>query len=256
MSDKDKADIRKSDAEADVGYINAGMITPEEARNRLQNDETSLYHGVDLSGPAPEMPDYEDGGEPRVPGAQGLLTGAEDEQRRPFAADEAFDCRTGPRIIVGDAAWNENDHPRDRDGRFGSGGGGGGSGEADPFSTRIQASGWQDAVAKLTEAHAGYVSGALSHPDVGEIDIPWGKEGTGHHDGFGLSKLVKFHPEVVENLPEIIGKMKVVSRSKNRVKLESDDHEASVRLTWNGEDRKWLLTAYQKNSSADIGGRP
>ena len=64
MSDKDKADIRKSDAEADVGYINAGVIDPEEARERLRNDETSLYHGVDLSGPAPEVPDDASEGDP------------------------------------------------------------------------------------------------------------------------------------------------------------------------------------------------
>lgn len=65
MSDKDKADIRKSDAEADVAYINAGVVDPEEARERLRQDETSLYHGVDLSGPAPEMDDTatEEGGD-------------------------------------------------------------------------------------------------------------------------------------------------------------------------------------------------
>jgi hypothetical protein len=65
MSDKDKADIRKSDAEADVGYINAGVIDPEEARERLRDDETSLYHGVDLTAPAPEPPEH-DGGD--IPG--------------------------------------------------------------------------------------------------------------------------------------------------------------------------------------------
>ncbi|MDE2434719.1 MAG: DUF1073 domain-containing protein [Sphingomonadales bacterium] len=54
MSDKDKADVRKSDAEADVGYINAGVVDAEEVRERLRNDETSLFHGVDLSGPPPE----------------------------------------------------------------------------------------------------------------------------------------------------------------------------------------------------------
>lgn len=63
MSDKDKADIRKSDAEADVAYINAGVVDADEARDRLRNDETSLYHGVDLSGPAPELeePDMDEG---------------------------------------------------------------------------------------------------------------------------------------------------------------------------------------------------
>jgi phage-related protein (TIGR01555 family) len=62
MSDKDKADIRKSDAEADTAYINGGVVSPEEARLRLQSDETSLYHGVDLSGPPPE-PEQEEADE-------------------------------------------------------------------------------------------------------------------------------------------------------------------------------------------------
>lgn len=56
MSDKDKADIRRSDAEADAAYIDRGVVSPEETRERLRDDETSLYHGVDLSGPAPEDP--------------------------------------------------------------------------------------------------------------------------------------------------------------------------------------------------------
>ena len=46
--------IRKSDAEADAAYVEMGAVDPEEVRDRLRNDETSLYHGVDLSGPAPE----------------------------------------------------------------------------------------------------------------------------------------------------------------------------------------------------------
>jgi len=63
MSDKDKADIRKSDAEADGTYIDRGVVSPEETRQRLQDDETSLYHGVDLSGPPPELDEKEEGSE-------------------------------------------------------------------------------------------------------------------------------------------------------------------------------------------------
>lgn len=60
MADKDLADIRKSDAEADATYINAGVVDADEVRERLRNDETSLYHGVELSGPAPEVDDDDD----------------------------------------------------------------------------------------------------------------------------------------------------------------------------------------------------
>jgi phage-related protein (TIGR01555 family) len=70
MSDKDKADIRKSDAEADATYINAGVVDAEEARERLQNDETSLYHGVDLSGPPPTLEDDPEEGDLSKPPAE------------------------------------------------------------------------------------------------------------------------------------------------------------------------------------------
>lgn len=60
----------------------------------------------------------------------------------------------------------------------------------------------------------------------------WGEEGIGKSDGYGLSKLIKYHPEVVDNLQEILDDIHIVSRSENRIKLESDTHQASVRLTW------------------------
>lgn len=102
MSDADKAAIRKSDAEADTAYIAAGVVDAEEVRERLREDETSLYHGVDLSGPAPDVPEDNE----------------EDEQRFPFADD----------------GWNESDHPRDKDGKFGEGGAGStGGGEPSPL---------------------------------------------------------------------------------------------------------------------------
>ncbi|NML93793.1 DUF1073 domain-containing protein [Novosphingobium olei] len=59
MSDADKAAIRKSDAEADSTYINSGVVSPEEARDRLNDEEGGLYAGR-LSGPAPEPEDDDD----------------------------------------------------------------------------------------------------------------------------------------------------------------------------------------------------
>lgn len=69
MSDKDKAEIRTADAQADVAYVTAGIVDPEEVRERLSNDETSLYHGVDLTDPPPGY------------GNEGIDEGVEDEPR-------------------------------------------------------------------------------------------------------------------------------------------------------------------------------
>lgn len=56
---KELSEIRASDATAGAGYIAAGVIAPEEERERLQNDPLSGYDN--LNGPAPE-PQVEDDG--------------------------------------------------------------------------------------------------------------------------------------------------------------------------------------------------
>lgn len=106
------------------------------------------------------------------------------------------------------------------------------------------------AIEFLKKVRGGEAVGALHHKDIGDIDLVWGKEGTGHSDGYGLSKLVKYHPEVLDNLQDILNDMRVVSSSKNRVNLESETHKAGVRLTWDGERKSWLLTAFKKETSA------
>lgn len=106
------------------------------------------------------------------------------------------------------------------------------------------------AIEFLKKVRGGEAVGALHHKDIGDIDLVWGKEGTGHSDVYGLSKLVKYHPEVLDNLQEILNDMRVVSSSKNRVNLESETHKAGVRLTWDGERKSWLLTAFKKETSA------
>lgn len=107
----------------------------------------------------------------------------------------------------------------------------------------------QEAIAFLLEKKEGEAVGALHHKDIGDIDLVWGKEGTAKSDGFGLAKLAKYHPEVLGNLQEILDTMVVVKRTDNRVQLESETHQASVRLTWDGEKKNWLLTAFEKKNS-------
>ena len=108
----------------------------------------------------------------------------------------------------------------------------------------------KEAIDFLTKKKGGEALGALSHKDIGEIDLVWGEEGTGHSDGYGLAKLVKYHPEVLDNLQEILDEMQVVKRTENRINLESDKYKAAVRLTWNEQSKTWLLTLFEKKNSA------
>ena len=51
---KELSEIRKSDADMDTGYINAGVISPDEARARLQSDPDSGYSNLTGNAPEPE----------------------------------------------------------------------------------------------------------------------------------------------------------------------------------------------------------
>ncbi len=124
-----------------------------------------------------------------------------------------------------------------------------GIGEFGPIYTQFKGNP-KEAVKFLMSQKNGEAIGALSHKDIGEIDLVWGEEGTGHSNGYGLSKLAKFHPEVLDNLQPILDDMEVVSRNPNRVNLENSKYKAAVRLTWNNERKNWLLTAFEKRNSA------
>lgn len=59
-SDKELAEIRTANANADGVYIDRGVLSQEESRKRLANDKSSGYAGIDVSD-VPEMPEPEGG---------------------------------------------------------------------------------------------------------------------------------------------------------------------------------------------------
>lgn len=93
----------------------------------------------------------------------------------------------------------------------------------------------QQAISYLMKIGSCEDTAALHHPSVGNMDHECGKELTGHSVGYGLAKLVKYHPEVINNLQRILDDIHVVSRSENRVNLESSRYKAGIRLTWNNK---------------------
>jgi hypothetical protein len=110
------------------------------------------------------------------------------------------------------------------------------------------------AVARLMQERTGEVPGALYHPEIGNIDLVWGKEGDpeqGFKGGYGLAKIAAKHPEVMGELQEILSGMSILKRGGNRVLLESSDHKAAVSLDWLGDEKKWLLSAYEKNKRSE-----
>ena len=109
----------------------------------------------------------------------------------------------------------------------------------------------EGAIRQLMKMQDGEALGALHHKDIGDIDLVWGKAGTKKSDGYGLAKLVKYHPEVLGNLQELLDDMHITKRTDNRIQLENENYQAAIRLTWNGEDKIWLLTAFKKKETSE-----
>lgn len=125
--------------------------------------------------------------------------------------------------------------------------------EQGPFGPRFEQfkGDAKGAIEHLKQQKSGEAIGALSHPELGEIDLVYGEEGTNQSNGYGLAKLLKYHPEVVDNLQEILSEMTVVFKSDTRAQLESKDHRAGVRLQWDGNTKQWLLTAFKKRGAGE-----
>ena len=102
------------------------------------------------------------------------------------------------------------------------------------------------AIEFLKKLGSGEATAALHHHTIGDISLVWGDKKT------GLDKILRKHPEVVDNLQPIIDSMEVVKESDNRIKLESPTHFAVVSKEYKGEPREqWLLTAYEKRESLE-----
>ena len=60
MSDKELSEIRKVDAETDVAYLEAGVVSAQEVRTRIAGDENSPYSSLDLDVDAVPEPPQDD----------------------------------------------------------------------------------------------------------------------------------------------------------------------------------------------------
>lgn len=107
----------------------------------------------------------------------------------------------------------------------------------------------KEAIEFLKNKKSGEALGALHHKDIGDISLVWGNKSA------GLEKILNKHPEVIDDLQEILDGMSIIQESDNRIKLESATHFAVVSKEFNGEPReKWLLTAFEKKEKSASGG--
>lgn len=142
-----------------------------------------------------------------------------------------------------------------------------GNGPFGPIYDQFQGNA-QEAIRFLRDKKDGEAVGALYNRYVGSIDLPWGKEQQGRHQGSGLAKIIQKHPEVVSNLDDIIRASKPAAKQRDNqryVELVSNNYRASVRVEFDGKSKRWLVTAMERTKpevpqespgGLDVAGRP
>lgn len=225
----------KIKADTYVQLTTAGIISPEEARKALAEDEKSGFNSIDVDA----VPEVSETGNEDLFSDIGL-------DWDPFAYDKKD--------------FDESKVHRKANGQFGSGG------SNEPFGKAYnEYSGKpKEAIEYLLKEKNGYVPNAIYKEGVGNIDIIWGEAGTGK-GGYGLAHIIRRRneegnngEEFVKQLPDIIEHGKIYSKiakidnegsyirknEQDRVYIGTRDKEIVIRLTWNDETHNWLLTGY------------
>ncbi|EAK0827604.1 hypothetical protein A0W86_08485 [Campylobacter fetus] len=110
-----------------------------------------------------------------------------------------------------------------------------------------------NAIKKLLIEKQGQVAGAFEKEGK-DITLVWGIEGTSHSDGYGLSKIAKYHPEAVDNLDNIISKGEFYKDEKGRLNIKYNDDIVGLRENWLGNETvPWIISSYTKKAETSKG---
>lgn len=226
-SNDESKEVNNNKIKADtyVQLVTSGVISPEEARKALAEDEKSGFNSIDIDA----VPEISDTGNEDLFGGLSL-------DWDPFAYDE----------------FDESKVHRKHNGQFGSGGSS--SENNEPFGKAYnEYSGKpKEAIEYLIKKKNGHVPNAIYKEGIGDIDIVWGEAGTGK-GGYGLSHIIRRRneegyngEEFVKQLPDIINNGKVIDRDKGlgRLYVLNNNKEVAIRLTWDNKERNWLVSAY------------
>lgn len=107
------------------------------------------------------------------------------------------------------------------------------------------------AIETMLKEKQGFVPKAFYKEGIGDIDLVWGKSGK---KGYGLAHIISQRTddgldgiEFAKRLPEIIknGVIEKNPKQPNIAFIRNDDNSALVKLIWDENKRKWLVTAFK-----------
>lgn len=105
----------------------------------------------------------------------------------------------------------------------------------------------QDAVEFLLKNKSGEVREAFTRPDIGKIDLVYGKPG---EEGYGLAHILEKHSEAINEIDNIIENGTPLKQAPDRylIVLEEGGKNkvAAVKLDWNGKSKTWIVSSFIK----------
>jgi hypothetical protein len=123
MTDAERGQKQKDEADRDDKYVAMGALSPELVFHRIINDKDLPYTELSPDDVPDLLSEEEEGLEPEGGKPQPQVDGGGDKPDD----DKGGEANDADLPFASDAAFNESEHPRAPDGKFGSGGGGGGS---------------------------------------------------------------------------------------------------------------------------------
>ncbi|BDB63777.1 hypothetical protein T36_0221 [Helicobacter cinaedi] len=118
--------------------------------------------------------------------------------------------------------------------------------------------------------YKGQVAGAFHRKELGDIDLVWGEvTDFEKHKGYGLAHIIDKRKsefmqkglseaeaeakamELINNIPNIISKGKIIRDEKGRLRIELDNQILGIKDNWHGmPTNKWIITTYEPRESA------
>ncbi len=102
----------------------------------------------------------------------------------------------------------------------------------------------REAMEFLLKNKTGEIQNAFTRPDIGSIDLVWGKEGD---NGYGLAHF-KDRKGALDNLQEVVEKGALEPGRDSSVLLIKDVQGsgglAIVKLDWKGNPKRWIISSY------------
>ena len=105
----------------------------------------------------------------------------------------------------------------------------------------------QKAVDFIVKQKGGQVRGAFNRPEIGDIDVVWGKVTDAQkHKGYGLSHIIDKHGmDAARIIGEVIEYGKVVAPTQGRLSVQLGYWKVALKQQFNGNEKMWIVTSFK-----------